>query len=37
VRNITGVDVQRCTAKVKNDKIVEYRATVKVAFIVERV
>ena len=35
VRNITGVDVQRCTAKVKNDKIVEYRAAVKIAFIVE--
>ena len=36
VRNITGVDVQRCTAKVKNNKIVEYRAAVKIAFIVER-
>lgn len=36
VRNITGVDVQRCTAKVKNNKIFEYRAAVKIAFIVDR-
>jgi hypothetical protein len=36
IRNITGVDVQHCTAKVKNNKIVEYRADVKIAFLVER-
>ncbi len=36
VRNIKGVDVKRCTAKVKEDKIVEYRAVVKIAFVVER-
>jgi flavin-binding protein dodecin len=36
IRNIKGVDVKRCTAKVKNNKIVEYRAVVKIAFIVER-
>ena len=36
VRNIKGVHVKRCTAKVKKDKIVEYRAVVKIAFIVER-
>jgi flavin-binding protein dodecin len=36
VRNITGVDVQRCTAKVKDDKIVEYRVDLKIAFIVEQ-
>ncbi len=36
VRNIKGVHVKRCTAKVKNDKIVEYNANVKIAFIVER-
>lgn len=36
IRNITGVDVKRCTAKVENNRIVEYRADVKVAFIVER-
>jgi len=35
VRNITGIDVQHCTAKVKDNKIVEYRADVKIAFIVE--
>jgi flavin-binding protein dodecin len=36
IRNIRGVDVKRCTAKVENNKIVEYRAVVKIAFIVER-
>lgn len=36
VTNITGVYVKRCTAKVEENKIVEYRADVKVAFIVER-
>ena len=36
VRNIRGVHVKRCTAKVKDNKIVEYRADVKIAFIVER-
>lgn len=36
IRNIKGVDVKRCTAKVENNKIVEYRAVVKIAFIVER-
>lgn len=36
VKNIKGVHVIRCTAKVEDSKIVEYRADVKVAFIVER-
>jgi len=36
IRNIKGVDVMRCTAKVENNKIVEYRAVVKIAFMVER-
>ena len=36
VKNIRGVHVKRCTAKVKNNKIVEYNADVKVAFVVER-
>jgi flavin-binding protein dodecin len=36
IRNITGVDVMHCTAKVKDNRIVEYRADVKIAFIVER-
>jgi flavin-binding protein dodecin len=35
VRNITGVDLKRCTAKVKNNKIVESRVDVKIAFVVE--
>ena len=35
VRNIKGVDVKRYTARVKNEKIVEYRAVVKIAFIVD--
>ncbi len=36
VKNIKGVHVKRCTAKVNNNKIVEYNADVKIAFIVER-
>ena len=36
VRNIKGVDVKRCTAKVRENKIVEYRAVVKIAFVVDR-
>ena len=36
VKNIKGVQVRRCTAKVKNNQIVEYNADVKIAFIVER-
>lgn len=35
VRNITGVDVLGFKAKVKGDKITEYRANVKLAFEVE--
>jgi flavin-binding protein dodecin len=35
VRNITGVDVRKCTAKVKDNKITEYRVDVKIAFVVE--
>ena len=36
VRNIKGIELKRCSAKVEKDKIVEYRAIVKVAFDVER-
>ena len=36
VKNIKGVHVKRCTAKVKDNKIVEYNANVKIAFIEER-
>ena len=36
VENIRGIRVKRFTAKVKDNKIVEYRACVKVAFVVER-
>lgn len=36
VRNIKGIHVKRCTAKVQNNRIVEYRAVVKIAFVVER-
>jgi flavin-binding protein dodecin len=35
VRNIRGVYLKQCTAKVKNDKIVEYRSIVKISFLVE--
>ena len=35
VRNIRGVDVLGWTGKVEGDKIVEYRANVKISFLVE--
>ncbi len=34
VKNIKSLYVKRCNAKVENNKIVEYRAVVKIAFIV---
>lgn len=37
VRNITGVNVIGQTAVVKDGDITEYRANVKVAFVVEEV
>jgi len=36
VKNIRGVHVKRCTARVEDNKIVEYRADVKISFIVKR-
>ena len=35
VRNIVGVEVVGMTAKVRDGDIVEYRANVKIAFVVE--
>lgn len=35
VKNITGFDVIHFTAVVKDNKITEYRANAKIAFIVE--
>jgi len=35
VKNIKSVYVKSCKATVENNKIVEYRAVVKIAFIVE--
>jgi len=35
VRNITGIDVVGLKAEVKDNKITEYRANVKIAFVVE--
>jgi dodecin len=32
VHNMTGVEILKTTAKVENGKIIEYRATVKIAF-----
>jgi flavin-binding protein dodecin len=37
IRNIRGVDVLGWTGKVKDDKIVEYLANVKISFVVEEV
>ena len=36
VHGISGVDVISTTAAVKDNKITEYRATVKIAFLVEK-
>ena len=35
VRNIQGIDVLRTTAKVQDDRVVEYHADVKFAFRVD--
>ncbi len=35
VKNIKSIYVKRCNAKVEGNKIVEYRAVLKIAFIVE--
>jgi flavin-binding protein dodecin len=36
VRNIVGMDVVGCTAKVEKNKIASYKASVKIAFIADR-
>jgi flavin-binding protein dodecin len=36
IKNIKGVHVKRCTAKVVDDKIAEYNVNVKIAFTVKR-
>jgi dodecin len=36
IKNIKSIYVKSCKAKVENNKIVEYRANVKIAFIVQR-
>lgn len=36
VRNIRGVYLKGCTAKVENNRIVEYRSNVKISFVVSR-
>lgn len=36
LKGITGLEVSTQTAKVKDNKIVEYRTTVKIAFLVTR-
>lgn len=37
IRNIQGVDVLGWTGTVKGERIVEYRANVKISFLVEKV
>jgi flavin-binding protein dodecin len=36
IRNITGVEVVKCTAEVEGDEIFEYHVTVRLAFAIER-
>jgi flavin-binding protein dodecin len=35
VRNLKGVDILSWTGKIDGDKIVEYRANVKISFVVK--
>jgi flavin-binding protein dodecin len=35
IRDIKSIDIKNFTAKVKNNKIVEYRVVVHLAFVVE--
>jgi flavin-binding protein dodecin len=35
-RGISGLDVVKFSAKVRNDDIIEFRANVKISFLVER-
>ena len=37
LRGLTGADIQSMTAVIKDGKIIEYRATVKIAFMIEGV
>ena len=36
IKNIKGLHVKRCTAKIKDNKIIEYNVNVKISFTVER-
>ncbi len=36
IKNIKSIYVKSCKAKVANNKIIEYRAVVKIAFVVQR-
>lgn len=36
IQGISGLEVSAQTAKVKDNKIIEYRTTVKIAFLVTR-
>ena len=36
IKGIKGVHVKRCTAKVADNKIVEYNVNVKISFVVKR-
>ena len=36
IRNISGIDVLGWKAEIKDNKIVSYKANVKIAFMVER-
>ena len=36
IKNIKSIYLKRCNAKVEDKRIVEYRAVVKIAFVVDR-
>ncbi|HII85777.1 TPA: dodecin domain-containing protein [Candidatus Bathyarchaeota archaeon] len=36
IKKIKSLHVKRCTAKVENNTIIDYRAVVRIAFVVDR-
>ena len=36
IKEIKSIYVKRCNAKVENNKIVQYRAVVKIAFVIQK-
>jgi len=37
IRNVRGVDVVGWTGKIEGNRIIEYRANVKISFVIEKI